>query len=42
MDHRLAIALLYGEWGTARLLGMSPEKLRDRMGKYGLCRPKKS
>ena len=34
--------MIYGERGAARLLGMSPEKLRYRMRKYGLRRPKKS
>ena len=34
--------MIYGERGAARLLGMNPEKLRYRMQKYGLRRPKKS
>ena len=34
--------MIYGERGAAHLLGMSPEKLRYRMKKYGLRRPKKS
>ena len=34
--------MIYGERGAARLLGMSPEKLRYRMRKYGLRRPKTS
>ena len=34
--------MIYGERGAAHLLGMSPEKLRYRMRKYGLRRPKKS
>ena len=34
--------MIYGERGAARLLGMGPEKLRYRMRKYGLRRPKKS
>ena len=34
--------MIYGERGAARLLGMNPEKLRYRMRKYGLRRPKKS
>ena len=34
--------MIYGERGAARLLGMGPEKLRYRMKKYGLRRPKKS
>ena len=33
--------MIYGERGAARLLGMNPEKLRYRMRKYGLHRPKK-
>ncbi|MCY3664780.1 MAG: sigma 54-interacting transcriptional regulator [Gemmatimonadetes bacterium] len=33
--------MIYGERGAARLLGMNPEKLRYRMRKYGLSRPKK-
>ena len=33
--------MIYGERGAARLLGMHPEKLRYRMRKYGLRRPKK-
>ena len=33
--------MIYGERGAARLLGMNPEKLRYRMQKYGLRRPKK-
>ena len=33
--------MVYGERGAARLLGMNPEKLRYRMQKYGLRRPKK-
>ena len=33
--------MIYGERGAARLLGMNPEKLRYRMRKYGLRRPKK-
>ena len=32
---------VYGPWGAARLLGMGPEKLRYRMRKHGLQRPKK-
>ena len=32
--------MIYGERGAARLLGMNPEKLRYRMRKYGLRRPK--
>ena len=31
---------IYGPRGAARLLGMGPEKLRYRMRKYGLQRPK--
>ncbi len=34
--------MIYGERGAARLLGMGPEKLRYRMRKYGLRRPKTS
>ena len=34
--------MIYGERGAAHLLGMNPEKLRYRMQKYGLRRPKKS
>ena len=34
--------MIYGERGAARLLGMNPEKLRYRMRKYGLRRPKTS
>ena len=34
--------MIYGERGAARLLGMNPEKLRYRMQKYGLRRPKTS
>ena len=34
--------MIYGERGAASLLGMNPEKLRYRMQKYGLRRPKKS
>ena len=34
--------MIYGERGAARLLGMGPEKLRYRMKKYGLRRPKTS
>ena len=34
--------MIYGERGAANLLGMNPEKLRYRMQKYGLRRPKKS
>ena len=34
--------MIYGERGAANLLGMNPEKLRYRMRKYGLRRPKKS
>ena len=34
--------MIYGERGAAHLLGMNPEKLRYRMRKYGLRRPKKS
>ncbi len=34
--------MIYGERGAARLLDMNPEKLRYRMQKYGLRRPKKS
>ena len=33
---------VYGVHGAAALLGMHPEKLRYRMQKYGLRRPKKS
>ena len=33
--------MIYGARGAARLLGMNPEKLRYRMQKYGLRRPKK-
>ncbi len=33
--------MIYGERGAVRLLGMHPEKLRYRMRKYGLRRPKK-
>ena len=33
--------MIYGERGAARLLDMNPEKLRYRMRKYGLRRPKK-
>ncbi|MXW78531.1 MAG: Fis family transcriptional regulator, partial [Gemmatimonadetes bacterium] len=33
--------MIYGERGAARLLGMNPEKLRYRMRKYGLRRPKR-
>ena len=33
--------MVYGERGAARLLGMNPEKLRYRMQKYGLRRPKR-
>ena len=33
--------MIYGERGAAHLLGMNPEKLRYRMRKYGLRRPKK-
>ena len=33
--------MIYGERGAARLLSMNPEKLRYRMQKYGLRRPKK-
>ena len=33
--------IIYGERGAAHLLGMNPEKLRYRMQKYGLRRPKK-
>ena len=32
---------IYGVHGAAALLGMHPEKLRYRMQKYGLQRPKK-
>ena len=32
---------IYGVHGAAALLGMHPEKLRYRMKKYGLRRPKK-
>ena len=32
---------IYGVHGAAALLGMHPEKLRYRMQKYGLRRPKK-
>ena len=32
--------MIYGARGAARLLGMNPEKLRYRMQKYGLRRPK--
>lgn len=31
---------IYGPRGAAQLLGISPEKLRYRMRKYGLKRPK--
>ena len=31
---------IYGPRGAARLLGIGPEKLRYRMRKYGLKRPK--
>ncbi len=31
-----------GNWGAARLLGMSAQTLRYRMRKYGIQRPKKS
>ena len=34
--------MIYGARRAARLLGMNPEKLRYRMQKYGLRRPKKS
>ena len=34
--------MIYGERGAAHLLGMNPERLRYRMRKYGLRRPKKS
>ena len=34
--------MIYGERGAAHLLGMNPERLRYRMQKYGLRRPKKS
>ena len=34
--------MIYGERGAARLLGMSPEKLRYRMRKHGVRRPKTS
>ena len=33
---------VYGVHGAAALLGMHPEKLRYRLQKYGLRRPKKS
>ena len=33
--------IIYGDWGAARLLGMNPERLRSRMRKYGLRKPKK-
>ena len=33
--------MIYGVHGAAALLGMHPEKLRYRMQKYGLRRPKK-
>ncbi len=33
--------IIYGERGAAKLLGIHPEKLRSRMRKYGLRRPKK-
>ena len=33
---------IYGPRGAARLLGISPEKPRYRMRKYGLKRPEKS
>ena len=33
--------MIYGERGAAHLLGMNPERLRYRMQKYGLRRPKK-
>ena len=32
--------VIYGEHGAARLLGINPEKLRVRMRKYGLRRPR--
>ena len=32
---------IYGPRGAARLLGIGPEKLRYRMRKHGLQRPKK-
>ena len=32
---------IYGPRGAARLLSMGPEKLRYRMRKHGLQRPKK-
>ena len=31
---------IYGPRGAARLLGIGPEKLRYRMRKYGLRRPR--
>ena len=34
--------IVYGDRGAARLLGMHPEKLRYRMSKYGLRRPRPS
>ncbi len=34
--------IIYGERGAAKLLGMHPERLRSRMRKYGLKRPKKA
>ena len=33
--------IIYGDRGAARLLGMNPERLRSRMRKYGLRKPKK-
>ena len=33
--------VIYGDRGAAKLLGMSPEKLRYRIQKYGLRRPSK-
>ena len=33
--------IIYGDWGAARMLGMNPERLRSRMRKYGLRKPKK-
>ena len=38
---RAANWIIYGDWGAARLLGMNPERLRSRMRKYGLQKPKK-
>ena len=33
--------IIYGDWGAAQMLGMNPERLRSRMRKYGLRKPKK-